>query len=298
MSRLVGGGVPAAQLARGDRDGLEAGLVAVGGVLADQRQQHLQVLGDVVLHQEGLSIRHAVLLQLHDVVRTIVRRADLQILRAHLGLHLRAEMGEQHVAREVGLELGLRVALGHGELEAAGGAHQHPPHHGRARRPGAQARGWAEAGARGLQQVREDGLLARQPRGRHHPRHARSRWGVEPVTSRRPNPRSTHPHQLARAGVPYLLRPCWPHHGSRGPHRRSRGPLHHPWHHPRPRQHLASVTRSHHHRAVRAWHHHSHLRPPATKHWRPLVLHHHGRSLQPRGRGRRGRAQQLGHWPQ
>ena len=125
LPRLVGGGVPAAQLARGHRDGLEAGLVAVGGVLADQRQQNLQVLGDVVLHQEGLGVRHAVLLQLHDVVRTIVRRADLQILRAHLGLHLRAEVGEQHVAREVGLELGLGVALGHGELEAAGGAHQH-----------------------------------------------------------------------------------------------------------------------------------------------------------------------------
>ena len=54
-----------------------------------------------------------------NVVGTVVSRANLQIITAHLSLHFGSKVVEENVAAEVGLELSLGVGLWHGELDSA-----------------------------------------------------------------------------------------------------------------------------------------------------------------------------------
>ena len=69
-----------------------------------------------MFHKEGFCVRNSVLLQLDNVVRTVVCRTDLQVVTAHLRLHLGPEMIEENVTAEVGLKLSLRVGLWRREL--------------------------------------------------------------------------------------------------------------------------------------------------------------------------------------
>ena len=83
---------------------------------------------NVVFYQERLGVRNVVLPQLNNVVGTVVSWTDLQVIAAHLSLHLGSEMVEENVAAEVRFELSLGVGLGHGELDPAGWANVNSHH--------------------------------------------------------------------------------------------------------------------------------------------------------------------------
>ena len=83
LGRLGGSGV-----GFDDRDGLEAGLGGVEGVVLEQRDEEVEVLLHVVLDQERLGVRYTVLPELHDVVLALLVGADLEVVAAHLRLDL------------------------------------------------------------------------------------------------------------------------------------------------------------------------------------------------------------------
>ena len=78
--------------------------------------------------QERLCVRNPVLFELDNVVRTVIRGANLKVVTTHLSLDFRPEMGEEDVTGKVCLELRLWTCLRVWELEATGGTHIDLPH--------------------------------------------------------------------------------------------------------------------------------------------------------------------------